>query len=100
MVNRRQAYIYILASKRNGTLYTGVTTDLLSRVKEHKDNINEGFTKRYVVHTLVYYEQAESILTAIQREKQMKKWKREWKIALIEKNNPAWKDLFEELLTE
>jgi putative endonuclease len=94
------AYIYILASKCNGTLYIGVTTDLLSRVEKHKTDINEGFTKKYQVHRLVYYEQTESILSAIQREKQMKKWKREWKIELIEKNNPEWNDLYEELLKE
>jgi putative endonuclease len=94
------AYVYILTSKRNGTLYTGVTTYLLNRVKEHKDDINEGFTKKYHVHTLVYYEQTESILAAIQREKQIKKWKREWKIELIEKNNPEWKDLYEGLIGE
>jgi putative endonuclease len=89
-----------LASKPNGTLYIGVTIDLLKRVKEHKEDITEGFTKRYQIHTLVYYEQTESIISAIQREKQMKKWKRNWKIELIEKSNPEWKDLYEELTRE
>jgi putative endonuclease len=99
-MNVKYAYVYILASKSNGTLYIGVTTDLLKRVKEHKEDITEGFTKRYQIHTLVYYEQTESIISAIQREKQMKKWKRDWKIELIGKHNPEWKDLYEELIRE
>lgn len=94
----KYAYVYILASKRNCTLYIGVTTNLLRRVSEHKEDIMEGFTKRYCVHSLVYYEQGESIVGAIQREKQMKKWKRAWKIELIERFNPGWKDLYDELL--
>ncbi len=82
----------------NGTLYIGVTGDILRRVAEHKQDVVEGFTKRYGVHMLVYYEQAESIVSAIQREKQLKKWKRTWKIQLIERLNPAWKDLYDELI--
>ena len=88
-------YVYILASKRNGTLYIGVTNDLIKRVYEHKNDFIEGFTKKYQVHQLVYYETTSEIISALQREKQLKKWKRAWNIELIEKNNPQWKDLYE-----
>jgi putative endonuclease len=91
-------YVYILASKKNGTLYTGVTNDLLKRIYEHKNNVVEGFTKEYNVHNLVYYEEHNDIKEAILREKQIKKWKRQWKIELIEKQNPNWKDLYEKIL--
>ena len=91
-------YVYILVSKRNGTLYIGVTNDLIKRVYEHKNDLIEGFTKKYQVHRLVYYEQTNDIRSAITREKQMKKWKRRWKIELIEENNPEWKDLYDELI--
>jgi putative endonuclease len=87
-------YVYILASKRNGTLYIGVTNDLLKRVYDHKNNLIEGFTKKYSVHDLVYYEQHNEVGKAITREKQIKRWKRNWKIELIEKTNPNWKDLY------
>ena len=90
-------YVYILASKRNGTLYTGVTNNLIRRVYEHKNDVVPGFTSRYGVHSLVYFEQGNSILDAIQREKRIKKWKRVWKIELIEKQNPEWKDLYDDL---
>ena len=90
-------YVYILCSKRNGTLYMGVTSDLVKRVYEHKNNLVEGFTKRYNVHTLVWYEIHESGESAITREKQLKKWKRAWKLKLIEKNNPKWIDLYENI---
>ena len=90
--------VYILASKRNGTLYIGVTSDLPKRVWEHKNDWVEGFTKRYRVHHLVYYEVHESMESAISREKQIKKWKRIWKLDLIEKQNPDWRDLWEEIL--
>lgn len=86
-------YVYILASKRNGTLYTGVTSDLAKRVYEHKHDLVEGFTKRYQVHALVYFEQADDVYAALAREKKLKKWRRVWKLALIEKVNPQWKDL-------
>ncbi len=76
-------YIYILASKRNGTLYIGVTNDLLRRVYEHKNNLIEGFTSKYQVHQLVYYETTSEVTAALRREKQLKKWKRPWKIELI-----------------
>ena len=89
--------VYILASKRNGTLYTGVTSDLVGRVCQHKNKVVDGFTKKYHVHLLVWYEQTENIEAAIQREKQIKKWKREWKLNLIEKENSEWKDLFDDL---
>ena len=88
-------YVYILASKRNGTLYIGVTNDLIKRVYEHKNNLIEGFTNKYKVHRLVYYETTSEITSALHREKQLKKWKRAWKIELIEKNNPQWKNLYE-----
>lgn len=93
-------YVYILASKRNGTLYIGVTNDLVRRIYEHKHNLVEGFTKRHNVHELVYYEQGEDIYEAISREKQLKAWQRKWKIELIEKSNPQWKDLFKEFSEE
>jgi len=91
-------YVYILASGRNGTLYIGVTNDLIKRVYEHRNDLVEGFTKGHQVHRLVYYEQTNDIRSAITREKQMKKWKRRWKIELIEENNPEWKDLYDELI--
>lgn len=86
--------VYILASRRNGTLYVGVTNNLIRRVWEHKQNLTDGFTKKYTIHTLVYYELYSDILHAIAREKEIKKWKRRWKLQLIEKNNPDWKDLY------
>ncbi|MDD5289086.1 MAG: GIY-YIG nuclease family protein [Dehalococcoidales bacterium] len=91
-------YIYILASKPYGTLYIGVTNDLVRRVWEHKNDFVEGFTKRYGVHSLVYFEQCENIESAITREKQMKKWMRRWKLDLIEKMNPSWKDLYNDIV--
>ena len=87
----------MLASKRNGTLYIGVTNNLLKRVHQHKNDVTEGFTRKYNVHSLVYYEVFNRIQDAIMREKQMKKWKRQWKIELLEKSNPNWEDLFESL---
>lgn len=90
-------FIYILASKRNGTLYIGVTNDLKRRIYEHKTNIVKGFTQKHSVHNLVYLETHEDIRTAIQREKRMKKWERIWKIRLIEEKNPEWRDLYQEI---
>jgi putative endonuclease len=90
----KQYYVYLLASKKNGTLYLGVTNDLLRRVYEHKNNLVDGFTKKYHVHNLVYFEACENVHSAIQREKQIKKWNRQWKIDLIVKNNPDWMDLY------
>ena len=92
--------VYILASKRNGTLYTGVTSDLSDRVNKHKQDLIAGFTKRYRVHTLVYYEMHNLMPDAIRREKQIKEWQRAWKIRLIESMNPEWIDLFDALSGE
>ncbi|KKQ93537.1 MAG: Endonuclease [candidate division CPR2 bacterium GW2011_GWC1_39_9] len=100
MYNRgmKSYYVYILASKRNGTLYIGVTLNLVKRIHEHKSGAIEGFTKRYDVHDLVYYEQTNNIESAINREKQLKVWQRKWKIELIEKQNPNWEDLYQDIL--
>lgn len=92
-----QYYVYILASKRNGTLYIGVTNDLVKRVWQHKNKLADGFTKKYKVDKLVYYEITPDIESAITREKQMKKWNRAWKIRLIQEKNPDWKDLYKDL---
>jgi len=94
----KQPAVYILASKPNGTLYVGVTSNLIQRIWQHQNGVVEGFTKKYGIHSLVYYEVHEQMLSAIQREKQLKKWNRQWKINLIEKINPTWKDLWEELV--
>ncbi len=93
----KQPAVYILASKRNGTLYIGVTSNLPARVWQHKNNLVEGFTKRYGVHRLVYFEMHNDMSEAIQREKRLKKWRRQWKIELIETTNPQWRDLFDEI---
>lgn len=90
----KEGYVYILTSKQNGTLYVGVTSDLVKRVYEHKANAVPGCTKKYDVKNLVYYESTSSIMSAIEREKQLKKWRRDWKIELIEKFNPNWGDLY------
>ena len=87
-----------MASRRNGTLYIGVTSDILRRVYEHKNDLIKGFTEKYKVHQLVYVEESDDVSAAITREKQLKKWKRSWKLRLIEELNPKWKDLYEELL--
>jgi putative endonuclease len=94
----KQPAVYILASGYNGTLYIGVTSNLIQRIWQHKNDLVEGFTEKYGVHFLVYYELCGQMVTAIEREKQLKKWNRQWKIDLIEKANPAWKDLWEELV--
>ena len=93
----KQPFIYILASGKNGTLYIGVTADLLKRVYEHREGAVDGFTKKYGVKNLVYFEEYGDINEAITREKQLKKWNRQWKIRLIEETNPTWRDLYEEL---
>jgi len=90
-------YVYILASGKNGTLYIGTTSNILKRTSNHQDNAVESFTKKYDVHKLVYFEEFSDPLSAITREKQMKKWKREWKIKLIEKDNSNWDDLSKDL---
>ena len=87
-------YVYIMASKRNGTLYTGVTSDLIRRVWQHKSGETPGFTSKYKVNQLVYYEVHTDILVAIKREKNIQAWKRNWKLRLIEEHNPDWNDLY------
>jgi len=94
----KQPFVYILANRRQGTLYTGVTSNLVQRVWQHRNDLIEGFTKKYRVHTLVYYEQYTTMLDAITREKQIKAGSRAKKIQLIEAQNPAWKDLYDSLL--
>ena len=94
---QNQYYVYIIASKRNGTLYIGVTNNLKRRVGEHKSAVIEGFTKKYNLNKLVYFEIHNDINEAILREKRLKKWNRNWKIRLIEEINPEWNDLYEDL---
>jgi len=94
----KQPCVYILASGWDGTLYVGVTSDLIKRVWEHKNDLIEGFTKQYRVHNLVWFEQHETMESAILREKTIKEWNRAWKIELIEESNPKWQDLYPELL--
>ncbi|MBI3675504.1 MAG: GIY-YIG nuclease family protein [Proteobacteria bacterium] len=93
-------FVYILASRRNGTLYTGVTNDVIGRTWEHKNDLIEGFTKKYGVHILVWYELHGDINIAIVREKRIKKWNRAWKIALIEEVNSGWNDLYDRFFGE
>ncbi len=93
----KQYYVYILTSKQNGTLYIGVTANIQRRVYEHKHGLVDGFTKKYNIHNLVHFEIFEDVTEAIKREKKLKKWKRNWKLNLIEKDNPNWKDLYESL---
>jgi putative endonuclease len=97
MRGARTFFVYVLASKRNGTLYIGVTNDLLRRVSEHRSGLADGFTKRYGVHRLVWFEASEDVHAAIGLEKRIKHWRRAWKIELIEKANPNWIDLYDTL---
>jgi len=94
----KQPAVYILASQRNGTLYIGVTSNLIKRVWEHKNDFSDGFCRKYSVHKLVYYELLDTITEAIRREKQLKKWRRQWKLELVEKRNPNWNDLWDDLV--
>ncbi len=94
---KKKYFVYIMSSQKNGTLYIGITNNIARRTSEHKHRIHEGFTKKYKVYMLVYFEVFDSIGAAIQREKQLKKWKRLWKIQLIEKMNPFWHDLSDEM---
>lgn len=94
----RQFYVYITASKRNGTLYIGKANDLIRRIDEHKNHVVPGFTRKYNVTMLVHYEVLDSHEAALQREKQLKAWRRQWKLELIEKSNPEWKDLYEDIV--
>ena len=91
-------FVYIMASGRNGTLYIGVTSDLVARVWQHREGVADGFTRQYGCKTLVWFERYDDIEAAIRREKQMKEWKRLWKLRVIEEMNPDWNDLFESLL--
>jgi putative endonuclease len=93
----KEYYVYILASRKNGVLYVGVTGDLRKRVYEHREELVEGFTKKYKIHRLVYYEATSNVQAALDREKHIKNWLRSWKIELIEKSNPEWRDLYDEL---
>ena len=90
----KQPCVYMMANKPNGTLYIGVTTDLIQRAWQHKSDLVPGFTKRYGTHTLVWYEVHETMESAITREKRLKEWKRAWKVELIEQGNPSWRDLY------
>ena len=94
----KQPAVYIMASKQNGTLYIGVTSDLIKRVWEHKEGFCDGFCKKYQVNQLVYFEMHTDMYAAITREKQLKKWKREWKVELIESQNPNWWDLWQKII--
>jgi len=94
----KEFYVYILASKRNGTLYIGVSSGLIRRVYIHKNDILDGFSKRYQTHMLVYYEKHDNWEEAVRREKQIKKWNRAWKLRLIEENNPMWDDLYKDII--
>jgi putative endonuclease len=97
-MREKSYFVYILASKRNGTLYIGVTGDLIRRVYQHKNKTADGFTKQYEVDKLVYFEETTEVESAIVREKQLKKWNRKWKLDLIEKSNPKWEDLYDKIL--
>ena len=94
----KQAYVYIVSNKRNGALYIGVTSDLPKRIYQHKNNLVDGFTKKYNIHQLVWFERHGNIQEAIKREKQIKAWKRIWKLRLIEDINPDWEDLYPSII--
>jgi len=94
----KNGYIYIITNKKNGTLYIGVTSNLAKRIYAHKQKLVDGFSKRYGLSILVYFESFETIVDAIKREKQLKKWQRQWKITLIEKENENWDDLYESII--
>lgn len=94
----KQGYVYIMANKPQGTIYIGVTSDIIKRVYEYKNDFVDGFTRKYALKSLVYYEVFDEIAEAIKREKQLKEWQRKWKIELIEKQNPKWEDLYKAIL--
>ena len=98
MAHTKQPCVYILANKRNGALYVGVTSDMMKRGWKHRQGVEEGFTRKYGVQMLVHYEVCENMLSAISREKQLKKWNRAWKLRLIEERNPAWRDLWQDIV--
>ena len=95
---QKQPAVYILSNKRNGTLYTGVTSDLIKRIWQHRNDLVDGFSKTYSTHMLVYYEAHDDMVNAITREKQIKAWNRDWKINVIEEFNPYWRDLYPEII--
>jgi len=97
-IDEKRPAVYILASGRNGTLYIGVTSDIVQRVWQHRTDAVDGFTRQYGIHSLAYFEFHDSMIEAITREKQIKKWRRAWKLQLIEKTNPQWLDLYDNLL--
>jgi putative endonuclease len=97
-MSKKSGYVYILASKYNGTLYVGVTSDLIKRIYQHKNDLADGFTKKYAVHLLVYYEDCGDIETAIAREKQIKNWRRIYKTNVINRFNPQWRDLYDDIV--
>jgi putative endonuclease len=97
-INRRTYFVYIVTNQPNGTLYTGMTNDLVRRIREHKEKQIKGFTQKYETSRLVHYESFNEVKNAIQREKQIKEWRRDWKKALIEKDNPEWCDLYDLLI--
>ncbi len=97
MTRDHRYYVYVLASERNGTIYIGVTNNIVRRVYEHREGLVEGFTQKYAVKQLVYFEEYSDVETAIQREKRLKKWNRDWKLRLIEKASPDWTDLYPEI---
>ena len=94
----KRYFVYMLSSKPNGTLYVGITNDIIKRVWEHKNKFVEGFTKKYNINTLVYFEEHDDPASAILREKRLKSWKRNWKIKLIEETNPEWRDLYNQII--
>lgn len=98
MLKEKYAYVYILANRKGGTIYVGITSSLIRRIYEHKEKKFEGFTKKFNIDRLVYYENFSSPIIAIAREKQLKKWNRAWKVRLIEKENPEWDDLYNTLI--
>jgi putative endonuclease len=96
--NRKQPCVYILASGRNGTLYVGVTSNPVKRIWEHKNDLVPGFSEKYAAHALVWFEMPASMIAAITREKTIKKWKRKWKLQMIEESNPYWRDLYDDIV--
>ena len=97
-MREKTGFVYLLTSQRNGTLYLGVTSDLVGRIRQHKEGVHEGFSKRYATHHLVWFEEHPRVTDAIAREKQIKTWRRAWKLELIEEANPGWVDLYEALV--
>lgn len=94
----KESFVYIMASRRNGTLYVVSTTNLIKRIWEHKNKVISGFTEKYNVHMLVYYEAHQNIIEAARRERRLKNWCRKWKLNIIEKFNPTWRDLYDEII--